>query len=152
MYCSKCGKKLDDNHIGTICNNCCSQNDSNNLNGYRRYGFGKSLTSCILSAVGLFLSIIAYVFCILAIVESTMGDTDIATVFGILLIFSAVGISIPGLVMGISGIRLFVECNRKYKVKPVATLVLGIAGVSIFPATIIMTMINCIFFILAATI
>lgn len=141
MYCSKCGKKLDNDHIGTICANC------SNLNNYKRYGFSKSLTSCILSAVGLYISIMAYVFCILAIAASIVTDVQFAVVLGIIPIFLSIGISIPGLIMGISGIRLFVQCNRKYKVKPVPTLVLGIAGVSIFPGTVVMTVLNCVFYL-----
>ena len=85
----------------------------------RMYGFGKALTSTILGIVG-FLWV--YISIILGAIE---GD---AVVLAVLAIVALPLIIIP-LIFGISSIKVFTS-RKSTCAKPIATLILGITGLS----------------------
>lgn len=154
MYCSKCGKQID--YDAEVCNECAEQEvaarDSeptpteNQPTGSRKEGFGRSLASTILGAVGFILSMLAITFAILAagnlLIEYSeslgvavpieayelLGES--ATFITLAIVFSifTLGVSIPGMIFGIKSMKVFFKAKREGKVKPIATLVLGICG------------------------
>lgn len=144
MYCSKCGKKINE---GMICAECFAREassyksetieipethyqDNSIRTAYtttvretvptksRMEGFGKALTSTILSFFGF---IFSYVSLILILAEV---DIAISVVF---LLFSLPLTIIP-FVQGVNSIRLFKETTAPDP-KPIPTLILGINGV-----------------------
>ena len=85
----------------------------------RMNGFGKALASTILSFFG-------YCFA-LAAVEVAAFEMPGAAV---IVLMMALGMSIPALVMGIKSIKTFTNAPKMGLPRPIATLILGISGVS----------------------
>ncbi len=83
----------------------------------RMYGFGKALTSTILSEIG-------FVFVYVALIA-----TIAAPVGGLVLSLLSLPLIIIPLVMGIASIKVF-KARRSTCVKPIPTLILGIVGTS----------------------
>ena len=142
MYCKKCGKKLD--YDGDLCEECRNRelvygdeekkaeaettsttydpfdeppigvNPASGYgnsayvpdNGDRMHGFGKALTAAILSEVAV-----------------------VSVALGVFLILATIAMAVISLVFGIQSIKTFVADKNAGKVKPIATLVCGIAGV-----------------------
>ena len=150
MYCNKCGKEIES---GNLCAECAAPkvtvnevkeeyffadeyvkipSDSNN----RMYGFGKALTSTILSFFG-------FIFAYVALICSTWAS-ETALVF----VFLALPLLIIPIVFGGVSIKAFVSRKNSGCVKPVPTLVLGIVGLSIGCFSMIFEIIA--FFIAAA--
>ncbi len=86
----------------------------------RMNGFGKALASTILSYFGLCFSIAA--------IEVTAFEMPGAAV---IVLMMALGMSIPSLVMGIKSIKTFTNAPKQGLPRPIATLVLGITGLSL---------------------
>ena len=150
MYCTKCGKEIES---GIICDECLAKEreaefeqvkldetlwepaygvvaiDATVENEDRMLGFGRALASAITGFIGYIAAIVCYMFAI-AGDSLTAEDPDMALglLIGALvcnLIFS-LPLGIISLVMGTKSIKLF---KRTVGKKPVATLILGIAGV-----------------------
>ena len=85
----------------------------------RMNGFGKALASTIL---GFF----AYFFSAITLGFAEVGE--IATT--IVLLMMTLGMAIPSLVMGIKSIKTFTNAPKQGLPRPIATLVLGIVGLS----------------------
>ena len=135
MYCSKCGKQIES---GIICDECLAKdqvrvesapqktyvvinNNEPRENEDRMLGFGKALSSTILSFVGVIFAVVAYVF-------AMMGATVLDNSFGagaIALAVCSLPFLIISLVQGLKSIGLF---KRTVGKKPIATLILGING------------------------
>ena len=137
MYCKKCGKKIE--YDSDVCYEC--QRDEmlfgqstnagatkmpNAMDDKIDKGTGKAIASVILGATGAELSIVAYALIIL-LFALTLGRLS-AVMECILIISGGLVTSILGLVFGIKSIKKFIKVKNEYGVKPVATLVLGIAG------------------------
>ena len=123
-YCNKCGKEI---LSGELCSDCAAaQNNAAEdiivAPQSRMNGFGKALTSTILSVVGF---IFFYVAMLLSIAS------PIAAVFGF--IFSLPLVIIP-MIFGIQSIKVFKRTSAPDP-KPVATLVLGIVGLAMSALT-----------------
>ena len=88
--------------------------------GNRKEGFGRALASTILSTISFVLAAAAYVY----VLDTSMIGT------AVILFILALASAIPSLVMGIKSINCFKAACREGRVKPVATLVLGIVGLS----------------------
>ena len=134
MYCTKCGKQIES---GIICDECLAKdqvivesapqktyvvinNNEPRENEDRMLGFGKALSSTILSFVGAIFAIGAYVF---AMMGDMVGEDDGAGV--IALVVCSLPFLIISLVQGLKSIGLF---KRTVGKKPIATLILGING------------------------
>ncbi len=153
MYCKKCGKKLD--YDGDLCEECRNRelvygdeekkaetettsttydpfdepsvgvnpaSGNGNAayvpdNGDRMHGFGKALTAAILSEVAVVFAYLGVYACILSVA------------LGVFLILATIAMAVISLVFGIQSIKTFVADKNAGKVKPIATLVCGIAGV-----------------------
>ena len=117
------------------------------LEGNRKEGFGKALAATIMGAIAYFFVIIA-----LGILTSMLGgdldDLEMMpyesiheltvisydpTLMAIMLITAGISIflAIPSLILGIQSIKCFFRQKKAGKVRPVATLVLGIVSVVI---------------------
>ena len=130
MFCNQCGKPIES---GTICPECAqaqaqAQQNAYNAyqasyanqysyqqpqnNGNRMLGFGKALTSTILSFIG-------FIFTVMALAYSaiTLGS-------GVALFMLSLPMVIISFIFGISSISTF----RRATPKPIATLILGING------------------------
>ena len=83
----------------------------------RMIGFGKSLTSTILSFFG-------YIFSYIALIVSAEEEP----VGGLVLLLMALGMSIPALIFGITSIKTSARVAAQKLPRPIATLVLGIVG------------------------
>ena len=108
------------------------------LPGNKKEGFGKALTSTILGSIGIVVALIAYV-CLLAAMDydyyydyyyydSYYYESMISV--GVIFMLMSLGLAIPSLILGIKSMSCFFKQKREGKVKPVATLVLGIVGVA----------------------
>ena len=144
MYCNKCGKYISQ---GTKCDDCAraeyyasqaqqpQQPAYNYANGNpyarqnyscepepknRMYGFGKALTSTILSCFGFLWSYIAFTEA-----ASYWADEETALV----LILMGIPFIVVSLIFGIQSIKVFAR-RKNTCVKPIATLILGISGLS----------------------
>ena len=152
-FCQKCGKKLD--YDGDLCEECRNRelvygdeekkaetettsttydpfdeppigvNPASGYgnsayvpdNGDRMHGFGKALTAAILSEVAVVFAYLGIYACILSVA------------LGVFLILATIAMAVISLVFGIQSIKTFVADKNAGKVKPIATLVCGIAGV-----------------------
>ena len=85
----------------------------------RMNGFGKALASTILSFFG-------YCFALAAIEVAAFEMPGAA----VIVLMMALGMSIPSLVMGIKSIKTFTNAPKQGLPRPIATLILGISGVS----------------------
>ena len=81
------------------------------------HGFGKALTAAILSEVAVVFAYLGIYACILSVA------------LGVFLILATIAMAVISLVFGIQSIKTFVADKNAGKVKPIATLVCGIAGV-----------------------
>ncbi len=146
MYCRKCGKEIF--YDAPICKECEEAELFFNFNeqpinfeqepvGDRKEGFGKALTATILGALAFFISAIAFgVFSVL--VEEYYSTsyyydaTAIGSIVAVGVVFSliATGLAIPALILGIKSIKVFKLAVNEGRVKPIATLILGIVGVA----------------------
>ena len=101
----------------------------------RMYGFGKALTGTILGAFG---CIWVYLLFSIAIEELEYGYYDAELILGCwILSFFALPFIVISLVFGIMSITTFVSRSKANCVKPIATLILGIGGVSFASNTLI---------------
>ena len=156
MYCKKCGKKLD--YDGDLCEECRNRelvygdeqkkaetettstaydpfddppigaNPSrgyNNAayvpeteNGDRMHGFGKALAAAILGDLAAAFSYIGIYVCLFSVA------------LGVLTVLATIAMSVIALVFGIQSIKTFIADKNAGRVKPIATLVCGIAGVA----------------------
>lgn len=142
MYCRKCGKKID--YDAEICVECqeneelftrtdesasdfapkyecpvqqpCASDDADN--GSRMYGFGLALAAVIVAQFAL--GFISGIF-------PEIGESGWLT--AVVLLPLPIGMSVFTLIAGIGSIKKFVACSKQGKVKPIPTLVLGIAAV-----------------------
>lgn len=110
--------------------------------GDRKEGFGKALASTILSSIAFFLIIIAFSMVSVALEEYSYGyyyddyyssTMDSAIVLAVL----SLSMAIPSLIMGISSMKTFFRAKNAGRVKPVATLVLGIIGLATSALTLL---------------
>ena len=150
MYCSKCGKEIDS---GYICDGCarrefyiqpsvavstpvaeptfdepvCGMPEPKN----RMYGFGKALTSVILSFVG-------FIFAYIGIIFSAVLPES-----GLALTIVALPLIIIPMVLGTKSIKLF-NARKATCVKPIATLACGIAGLSMAAISAFMALMSLI--------
>ena len=85
----------------------------------RMIGFGKALTSTILSFFGY---IFSYVALLLAVDGEPAG--------GLVMLLIALGMSIPALILGIQSIKTSARVASQGLPRPIATLVLGIVGLA----------------------
>lgn len=145
MYCRKCGKEIF--YDAPICKECEEAELFFNFNeqpinfqqepvGDRKEGFGKALTATILGVIAVFISAIAFGV-VTALIEQYTANyyydtTAIGSIVAVGVVFSliAVGLSIPSLILGIKSIKVFKLAVNEGRVKPIATLVLGIVGVA----------------------
>ena len=81
------------------------------------HGFGKALTAAILSEVAVVFAYFGIYACIVSVA------------LGVFLILATIAMAVISLVFGIQSIKTFVADKNAGKVKPIATLVCGIAGV-----------------------
>ncbi|MBR5140487.1 MAG: hypothetical protein IKV16_05465 [Clostridia bacterium] len=115
MYCNKCGKEI---LAGTLCDECAADAVAPiYIQDGRKLGFGKALTSTIMGNIGL---VFVYIALFLGFVVPVAG-------WGLAILITPLVI-VP-LVLGIKSIKIFVT-NKHLSPKPVATLVLGIVGLS----------------------
>lgn len=114
MYCNKCGKEI---LAGTLCDECATPITPLYLQNGKKLGFGKALTSTIMGDVGMFL---VYIALVLSLAEP---------VAGLVLALFCIPLVIIPLVLGIKSIKTF-AVNKHLSPRPVATLVLGIIGLS----------------------
>ena len=143
MYCNKCGKYISQ---GTKCDDCAraeyyaSQSQQTNYNysntsSYSRpnyncepepknrmYGFGKALTSTILGFVGYIWTYVSFVLS----VDLYYGIEESAIVLSLM----ALPFIIIPIIFGISSIKVFMR-RKATCAKPIPTLILGIAGLSL---------------------
>jgi len=158
MYCTKCGKQID--YDALVCKECCEKEReallsstetetaeekaqayyspvptapaaSNESASYaaadngemypdpdnRMFGFGKALTATILGFVGFLFSYIGLIF------------TAIIPAVGIVFFVISAAPSIISVIFGISSIKCFAR-RKSHCAKPIATLILGIAGLA----------------------
>lgn len=95
-----------------------------NIN-YRMVGFGKGLTSTILSFVSYFFVLFSLIFITVALEE----DLDLLIVAWFFFMVT-LGLAIPGLVLGIKSINISKLAKKNNQPKPIPTFVLGIVGVA----------------------
>ena len=151
MYCNRCGKEIES---GNICDACAAaayrasvaekaakenyaplETDAMPDPQNRMYGFGKALVSTILSSVGFIFAYIALLFS--AVVPET----------GLAMSFLALPLIIIPFIFGIKSINLF-KSRKATCAKPIATLILGIVGLSTAAMT---AFFNFIAFIIATS-
>ena len=85
----------------------------------RMNGFGKALTSTIL---GFF----SYIFSAITLGIAEVGEPGATVLF----LMMTLGMAIPSLIMGIKSIKTFTNAPKQGLPRPIATLVLGIVGIS----------------------
>lgn len=102
--------------------------------GSRMEGFGGALRSAIFATVAVILSIVTYVLGVVDLaISSTPGVEGAASSTGVPFLFFmlvTIGMIIPALIKGIDAIKCFKREKSAGRLKPIATLILGIAGVS----------------------
>ena len=114
MYCNKCGKEI---LAGTLCDECATPITPVYFQSGKKLGFGKALTSAIMGDVGMSFVCIA------------LSLSLVAPVAGLVLALFCIPLVIIPLVLGIKSIKTF-AVNKHLSPRPVATLVLGIIGLS----------------------
>ncbi len=149
MYCKKCGKFIDyDADMCVECQQATAQSapeqntevvyaqpvqpivESKPVEeGSMTTGLGKSIASAILGFIG-------YIFAFVAIMmlsEAVEYSYDTSGIIGgaVALFIIALGLSIPGLILGIGGMRTFFNEKNAGRKKPIPTLIVGIAGMSL---------------------
>ena len=133
MFCSKCGKKIDDRLI--VCNECARAENSffdaaqlNNTyvaepmpekpKGSRMVGFGGALTATILGDIAAAFGMIAFLF------SGGFASGDLLGVCA----FFAIGAIVMGIIAIVKGVKS-IKVFRESTPKPIATLILGLAGI-----------------------
>ena len=164
MYCRKCGKQID--YDAPICKECEEteiyfgnpETDTQPIaetkfeekpapQGSRKEGFGGALTATILGSISFIISIIAMSLASVAIELSLYYDVTGLVIFTIVFTVISLGCAIPSMILGIKGIRCFIKAKNQGKIKPVATLVLGIVGLVSSAMTILyalLTLLMCL--------
>ena len=159
MYCRKCGKEID--YEAEYCKECQKTNayyekmaegieltdvvtyeaalkqeqeEELAAKGSRMEGFWIALSSVIVGCVAYILLIVSVSYLAL---EATAGTT---------LMLMTLGACIYSLVMGIRSVKCFNAQKEAGKVKPVATLVLGIVGIVIGAGMLFITGIFALMF------
>lgn len=131
MYCINCGKQIEE---GTLCPECAEQRTNETVKPTeapvvqnekampepqnRMYGFGKALAALFTGVGGVIISYLTVIFAAL-----------IPTAYPLFLMGS-IALTVLPLIFGISSIKTFINRGRNCS-KPVATLVLGIVGISL---------------------
>lgn len=152
MYCTRCGKQID--YDASICRECEAEMAAKATvtdtyaaeqvtqpvqqpvqpAGSRMEGFGGALRSAIFATIAVILSIVTYVLCVADLaISSTPGMEGAASSTGVPFLFfmlTTIGMIIPALIKGIDAIKCFKREKSAGRLKPIATLILGIAGVS----------------------
>ena len=155
MYCRKCGKQID--YDSEFCRECkqallstplpavtpsikieekliveqVEQPIQERRVGSRTKGLAKALTSTIVGTITFILAFIMYIVLSVIIGENNSGyDLAYYESIAFLVIMITAIASIPSLVLGIQSMSCFFKQNREGKVRPMATLVLGIVGVA----------------------
>jgi hypothetical protein len=140
MYCNRCGKYLEGD--STLCTECekAERKEKKRAEYYidtsaepyyepeievpekdnRMYGFGKSLASTIIGFV-------AFMWSYIMVISIISENAGMVASFILVLI----GLIITSLVLGLKSIFLFNKRRRLGAAKPIATLILGINGVSL---------------------
>ncbi len=121
----------------------------NRINTNKKLGFSKALTATILSVIANSMIGAADIFMQSGIswitgeqiVEDPVAMFWVASFVAGFLAMIALGLAIPGLIMGIQSILLYVKTVKSGGVKPVVTLVLGIIGVAFAVGVIASTLI-----------
>lgn len=166
MFCTRCGKEID--YDASICRECEAELikeagmtsataqqeiaaqpvELEQPKGSRKEGFGGALAATILGWLGYFVSCINLGVTLGALGELSVAyDPEIAAVFaGIIWVINVVclGLSVPGLILGIKSMKCFFRAKNEGRVKPIATLILGIVGVA-GAALAFMFVLICIF-------
>lgn len=114
---------------------------------YRMVGFGKGLTSTILSFLSYFFVLFSLIFISIALEE----DLDLL-ILGWFFFIVTLGLVIPGLVLGIKSINVSREATKNNKPKPIPTLVLGIVGVVFAGLTLFFALIAFILLLASMTV
>ncbi len=143
MYCRKCGKFIT--YDAEVCNECKLAEEQNQANfgaqtepiyyatpveqqpqpmneGSVTTSLGKGIASAILA-------FIAYIFSAMALgAVAAAIELGGGIGIGVVLLMFTLGTGIPGLVMGIKAIKVFVAEKNAGRRKPIPTLILGIVG------------------------
>lgn len=154
MYCRNCGKWID--YDAEVCTDCKETDEffsdktasaqpsvaatpsvAQPLVGSRKEGLGKAITS---TALGAFASLFALI--VLSVIEASLelyyyedfySDYAVAASLsagmGFCLVMT-IALSIPSLILGILSIVTFKRASSAGRVKPIPTLILGIAGLA----------------------
>ena len=162
MFCQRCGRQLRD---GEICPSCYPQYAEPEAKtefssgaapetqpvstapvGSRMTGFGPALTAAILAFIAFVTSYATLLVLDVALMDIDAGFYDEAFVdgtFPVCIFFAllAFGLSVPALILGIKSIMTFVRESKRGAVKPIATLVLGIASTALSPLTLLISFI-----------
>lgn len=125
------------------------------LPGNKKEGFGKALTSTILGVLAYFLVSIALGL-LMGLADISYADfnydrvayeaaCDLIQGIAIVITIIAIGLAIPSLILGIKSIKCFIKQKREGKVKPIATLILGIVGLAASGYALLFALINLLY-------
>lgn len=144
MYCTKCGRPLDDTGICTA----CEREKYIPKTNHRMDGFKSALFGTIVSVVVLILIFVGYFLEILmlASIEAKEPINLIAPIT--IILFITIGFCIVCLVNGIKAIKQFKENKKIGLPKPVATLVLGISNIVMVGISFIYWILSLIMYVL----
>ncbi len=154
MYCTRCGKEID--YEATICKECeCEllmeekarkeakeaevvmvDYVSREPKGKVTDGLGKAIAASIVGGVGFIFSYMALIFVDLAIIDYYTYESLVG--IAVFLSMLSIGAGIVSLIFGIKSIKFFINAKNQGRVKPIPTLVLGIAAVSLSPMTLLL--------------
>ena len=107
--------------------------------GNRKEGFGKALAATILSNVGFVIAYIAFLLMIIA--ADYAYDYELASETAapaLMFALVSIGMGIASIVLGKQSIGVFNEAKNANRVRPVATLILGIIGLATGILTVVM--------------
>ena len=149
MYCFKCGKKLDENNRCPNCEPAYTQTVyaqptyAQNVqvdNGSPKTGLSKAIAGAVWSFRA---SMISYVALVMLYAYAFIYPSDEYLIFGMCVScvihgVIALGLSIPGLILGIKSMCVFQAEKSAGRTKPVATLILGIASLVMVAAAVIL--------------
>ena len=153
MYCKKCGKFIETD--AELCADCMAKEQANNQQDYYFEpqpapaqpapaqsgvpGLGKAITSAILGTVGFYF---IYFALILGLELASVMSVGVVVVFMLI----SIALGIISLIFGIQSIKTFVREKNSGRRKPIATLILGICGLSFGALTLFVAFIILVAF------
>lgn len=153
MYCIKCGNELKEGQVGNVCDDCQAQeqlkqtlynNNAHKVN-YRMYGFGKALASTIMSVIGYIFALMAYILAVAILSTNGIDNVEGSPIIIVVWTMMALPLVIISIIFGIKSIKNFKYCKSKNLPKPIATLVLGITGVTFSGFSVIFLLLSMLF-------